>query len=150
VKSLTNETYYTTKMINGERRPVKVSFADGKKHVNVVTVKKRKRKILPIAKARKVQAKRTKQARNRDSKTTSKNVIRDARWAKEPGKYDYRNVDTKGKGKSIDKDKAMDQRTKDRNSRLKKLTSSYRKEKDPEKKKKIKKQIQKLEKLTNK
>ena len=150
MKRLKDETYFATKTIRGERRKVKITIKDGKKHTNVVTPKKRKRKVLPIAQARKFQGTRTKQARTRDSKTTSKKVIRDSRWKKSPGSFDYPGVDTKGKGKSIEKDKAMEQRKRDRTSRLKELTSSYRKEKDPEKKKKIKKQVEKLEKLTNK
>ena len=146
-----NKNYFATKTIRGEKRAVEITFdSEGKKHTRVVTPKKIKRKVFPIAKARKHQETRSKQARTRDSKTTSKKVIRDARWKKEPGKFDYPGVDTKGRGKNIAKDKTMDQRKRDRISRLKTLTSSYRKEKDPEKKKKIKKQIKKLEKLTNK
>lgn len=150
MKRLKDETYFATRTIRGERRKVKITIKDGKKHINVITPKKRKRKVLPIAQARKFQGTRTKQARTRDAKTTSKNVIRDSRWKKSPGSFDYPGVDTKGKGRNIEKDKAMEQRKRDRTSRLKELTSSYIKEKDPKKKAKIKKQIEKLEKLTNK
>ena len=145
-----DETYFATRTIRGERRKVKITIKDGKKHINVVTPKKRKRKVLPIAQARKFQGTRTKQARTRDAKTTSKKVIRDSRWKKDPGKFDYPGVDTKGKGKNIAKDKTMEQRKRDRVAREKKLVSSIRKEKDPEKKEKMKKQLNKLEKLTNK
>lgn len=151
MKRLKYETYFTTKKIRGERRKVKISFdKKGKKHTNVVSPKKRPRKVFPISKARKVQETRSKQARNRDSKTTSKNVIRDSRWKKNPGSFDYPGVDTKGKGKNLDKDKTLAKRKSDRIDREKKLVSSIRKEKDPKKKDKMKKQLKKLEKLTNK
>lgn len=146
-----NETYFATRKIRGEKRKVKISFdKKGKKHTNVVSPKKRKRKVLPILLARKFQAKRTKQARNRDSKSTSKNVIRDSRWKKNPGKFDYPRVDTKGKGKNLQKDKVMAQRKRHRINREKKLVSKYRGSKSTKEKKKIKKQLKKLEKLTNK
>lgn len=145
-----NETYFATKTIRGERRKVKITIKNGKKHTNVVSPKKRKRKVFPISKARKFQGTRSKQARNRDSKTTSKKVIRDARWKKNPGSFDYPGVDTKGKGKNLHKDKVMAQRKSDRVDREKKLVSSIRKEKDPVKKEKKMKQLKKLEKLTNK
>jgi hypothetical protein len=51
-------------------------------------------KKLSLKEALKVHRKRSKMARNQDRKKTSKSVITDDRWAKNPGKHDYPGVDT--------------------------------------------------------
>ena len=52
-------------------------------------------KELPLKEARKIQLKRTKKSRIIDRRSTSKNIVTDERWKKNPSKYDYPDLDTK-------------------------------------------------------
>ncbi len=76
------------------------------KKKNVVV--KKKRKELSVKEAKKFQKTRSEQARTRDSKTTSKKVIKDERWKKKPGSFDYPKVDTRGYGMKTKKEKDAD------------------------------------------
>ena len=100
----------TTRKINGEKRRVEITrLKSGKEKIRILKKKNPKKrkttaKKLSVKEAKRIQSYRTKQARNRDSKTTSKKVIRDERWGMYPGKFDYPGIDTKGKGKKTKKE----------------------------------------------
>jgi hypothetical protein len=55
---------------------------------------KLKAKKIPVHKANKRNARRSKAAREADKRTKAKEVVTDARWTKNPEKYDYPGVDT--------------------------------------------------------
>jgi hypothetical protein len=171
-KRVIDKSYVAVRKIRGEKRDVVITrYKDGKESVNMWVKKKRGRKplidVVPLARgvAEHIQSFRSGKARNRDSKTTSKKIVKDSRWKKNPGMYDYPGIDTKGEGrdphyeyritekkkkekkkKSTNASKRMSNNTEELKWRLRVL----RKTDDPKKKEKLRNEISVLKRKINK
>jgi hypothetical protein len=60
-------------------------------------IKKIARKILPFGEAKKFHSTRSNRSKSMDERKKNKNIIRDFRWKKSPGKFDYPGIDTPNK-----------------------------------------------------
>ena len=103
------EWRYTTRMINGERRRVKVrkNRSTGKMQVQVVYPKRKSiphtnksKNLKGIAQGKYLNARRPKSAQTVDKKATSKKTRPPTKkniegWRKNPGRSDIKGVDTK-------------------------------------------------------
>jgi len=135
----------------GKRKTTKKKITKRKTTKKKNVAKKKTNQKLSFKEAKRVQKTRSKQARNRDSSTTSKKVIKDVRWKKEPGKFDYPKIDTKGYGKKtekeINKEKAQDKKEKEKYDReLEDWQKKRLKARDKEYEPKLKEAINKLNK----
>lgn len=94
------ETRIGYRKIRGEVRQVGIrKDISGKEHIRLMHQRKDSnidyRDHISKSYAKLIHANRSKKARTQDEKTTSKRLIRDSRWVKKPGMYDYPGVDTK-------------------------------------------------------
>ena len=54
-------------------------------------------KNLPFGEAKKFHSKRSNRSKSMDERKKNKNIVRDSRWKKSPGKFDYPGIDTPNK-----------------------------------------------------
>jgi hypothetical protein len=171
-KKKTKNVYRTTRKIRGVKRKVEITKKkNGKESIRILKKKKVGKKpllkVVPIARgvAQHIQSLRSGKARTSDAKTTSKKVVKDARWKKNPGKYDYPGVDTKGEGRDphyeyrINEKKKKEKKKKSKNvskrmsnntGELKWRLRVLRDIDDPKRKKKLREEISVLKRKINK
>lgn len=93
------KTYITYRTIRGERRLVEITnYGKGKEKIKILDQKKRG-VYRPITRqeAREFHKTRSETSKERDSRKTSK-VVKDERFLNRPDIYDFKGVDTKGRG----------------------------------------------------